>query len=118
MRSLALVITTGYLIINSFPPAVAETATYYADRFQGQRTASGEIYSGSEMTSAHPSLPLGTQVRVTNLQNGRSVVVRVNDRCHCGIDLSKAAAEEIDLIQAGRTEVRVDILPSKVFVDF
>src|ERR1700741_3187623 len=58
------------------------TASYYADKFNGRRTANGEIFSNNEMTAAHNTLPLGTYVKVTNLRNGRSVIVRITDRLH------------------------------------
>jgi rare lipoprotein A len=90
--------------------AFAQRATYYSDAYQGKRTASGEVYNMQSLTAAHPSLPLGTVVRVTNLTNGRSVVVRVNDRCRCGIDLSRAAAREIDLLHAGVAQVAINIV--------
>jgi rare lipoprotein A len=108
---LTLISLVGSLALALTSPAIAQTATYYADSFQGRRTASGEIFNTWDMTSAHPNLPFGTRVRVTNLQNGRSAVVRVNDRCHCGIDVSKAAAKELGLMQAGRAPVKVEILP-------
>src|SRR2546426_3836687 len=59
------------------------TASWYGDYFQGKPTASGEPYNMYDLTAAHPTLPLGSFVRVTNLRNGRSVVVKVNDRPHC-----------------------------------
>jgi len=80
-------------------------ASYYADRMQGQRTASGERYDKAQLTAAHPTLPFNTLVEVTNLANGKSVVVKINDRMprnrHVIIDLSRAAAKEIDMIRAG-----------------
>jgi rare lipoprotein A len=92
-----------------FVPAAAqaETATYYSDAYQGSPTASGEIYSTSGYTAAHPSMRLGSYVRVTNLNNGRSVDVRINDRCSCGIDLSRAAAGQIGLLSSGVAQVSV-----------
>jgi rare lipoprotein A len=90
--------------------AFAQTATYYSDAYQGSRTASGERYDVNGYTAAHPSLPLGTRVRVTNLNNGRSVVVRVNDRCRCSIDLSRAAARDINMIQSGVARVSINVL--------
>lgn len=81
-------------------------ASYYADRFAGKRTASGEAYDPSDFTAAHRSLPFGTHVRVTDVANGRSVVVRINDRGPWGkgrlIDISRAAANEIGLARRGR----------------
>jgi rare lipoprotein A len=90
--------------------AFAQRATYYSDSYQGLRTASGERYDMNGYTAAHPTLPLGTRVRVTNLNNGRSVVVRVNDRCRCGIDLSRAAARDINLLHVGVAQVAINIL--------
>ncbi|HEU5210278.1 MAG TPA: septal ring lytic transglycosylase RlpA family protein [Longimicrobiales bacterium] len=94
-------------------------ATYYADRFEGRRTASGVSFRQSEPFAAHRTLPFGTVVRVINERNGRSVVVRVVDRGPWGsiakrrntiIDLSRSAAEQLGYIRAGRTPVRVEVL--------
>jgi rare lipoprotein A len=74
-------------------------ASYYADALQGRRTASGELFDMHALTAAHRTLPFGTRVEVTNLENGRSVVVRINDRGPYAegrvIDLSQAAAREL-----------------------
>nr|WP_279232081.1 septal ring lytic transglycosylase RlpA family protein [Thermus albus] len=87
-------------------------AVWYGPGFHGKRTASGEVYDMHALTAAHPSLPFGTRVRVTNLKNGRSVVVRINDRGPFGgryiIDLSYAAAKAIGALSA--TRVRVEVL--------
>ncbi|MBQ1498214.1 MAG: septal ring lytic transglycosylase RlpA family protein [Sphingomonas sp.] len=84
-------------------------ASYYADRFAGRRTASGEAYDPSDFTAAHRSLPFGTRVRVTDIGSGRSVVVRINDRGPWDkgrlIDISRAAANEIGLARRGRGTV-------------
>ena len=84
-------------------------ASWYGPRFHGRRTANGERFDMNELTAAHRTLPFGTLVRVLNVQNGREVVVRINDRGpHVRgriIDLSKAAAAEIDLLQAGEALV-------------
>jgi rare lipoprotein A len=89
-------------------------ASYYAKRFHGRKTANGERFDVQGMTGAHRSLPFGTRVKVTNLKNGRSVVVRINDRGPYGrgrvIDLSPAAARRIDMIQAGIVPVTVEVL--------
>ena len=98
------------------PSARVETgqASWYGTPHHGLRTASGEIYNMHALTAAHPSLPLGTQVRVTNLKNGRSVDVRVNDRGPIVrgriIDLSYAAARRLDAIQDGAFAVRLRVL--------
>lgn len=87
-------------------------ASYYNDKHEGKKTASGEIFRQEKFTAAHRTLPFGTMVKVTNLSNGRSVTVRVNDRGPFAkgrlIDLSKAAAREIDLIKMGITKVSIE----------
>ncbi|UCE08785.1 MAG: septal ring lytic transglycosylase RlpA family protein [bacterium] len=89
-------------------------ASYYAMKFKGRQTASGEIYDPYKMTAAHPSLPFGTKVRVTNLYNKASVIVRINDRGpHIKsriIDLSYAAAQKLDIIQKGIADVVVEVI--------
>ena len=89
-------------------------ASYYAAIHAGRRAASGEIYDPSELTAAHRTLPFGTRVRVTNLVNDRSVVVRINDRGPFRrgriIDVSRAAARKLDFIREGLTRVRVEVL--------
>jgi rare lipoprotein A len=89
-------------------------ASWYGPGFHGNRSASGEVFNQNALTAAHRNLPFGTQVRVTNLNNGQSVVVRINDRGpYSGgrvIDLSAAAARAVGLIQAGVAPVSVDVL--------
>ncbi len=89
-------------------------AAYYSNVFQGRKTASGARYDKNRLTAAHNRLPFGTRVRVTNLKNGESVVVTINDRGPHGgrriIDLSRAAAERIGLIHDGIGRVRLDIV--------
>ena len=91
-------------------------ASWYGPDFHGERTATGETYDMNAMTGAHPTLPLPAWVRVTNLENGRSVVVRLNDRGPFSknriIDLSRAAAEQLDMIRAGTAKVEVRSLAS------
>ncbi|WP_288007562.1 septal ring lytic transglycosylase RlpA family protein [Thermonema sp.] len=87
-------------------------ASYYADKFNGRKTASGEIFDNSRMTAAHRTLPFGTYVKVTNLANGKSVVVRINDRGPYAhgriIDLTKAAAIQLDMVRTGTAKVLVE----------
>lgn len=89
-------------------------ASWYGKKFQGRTTASGERYDMFKMTAAHRTLPLPSYVRVTNLSNGRSVIVKVNDRgpFHAGriIDLSYAAAHRLDIIRHGHAEVQIEAL--------
>ncbi|MBD2094717.1 septal ring lytic transglycosylase RlpA family protein [Trichocoleus sp. FACHB-591] len=89
-------------------------ASWYGPGFDGNRSASGEIFNQNALTAAHRDLPFGTKVRVTNLDNGRTVVVRINDRGPYAfdriIDLSAAAAQVLGLIHSGVAPVRVDVL--------
>lgn len=89
-------------------------ASFYADKFEGRTTASGEIFSQSKLTAAHKTLPFGTNVKVTNLANNKSVVVIVNDRGPFVpgriIDLSLAAAKILGFIDTGVTDVTVEVL--------
>jgi rare lipoprotein A len=89
-------------------------ASWYGAKFHGRTTASGEPYDMTDMTAAHPSLPFGTKVRVTNLENGRSVVLRINDRGPFAerriIDVSREAAERLGFLGAGLARVRVEII--------
>ncbi len=90
------------------------TASFYADKFEGKKTANGEIFTQKGLTAAHNSLPLGTWIRVTNLSNHKVVVVKVNDRLHRNnprlVDLSKKAAKTLGYTSRGLTKVRVDVL--------
>ncbi|MGP9824215.1 septal ring lytic transglycosylase RlpA family protein [Ectopseudomonas khazarica] len=89
-------------------------ASYYGQAHHGKRTASGERFDQHALTAAHRTLPFGTRVRVTNLNNERSVVVRINDRGPFVrgriIDLSRAAAERLDMLRAGVVPVRLQAL--------
>jgi rare lipoprotein A len=93
------------------------TASYYANKFQGRKTANDEIFDQHKMTCAHNRLPFGTWLKVTNLRNGRSVVVRVNDRLHPRnkrlVDLSRAAAAKLGYLGHGLTRVKVEVLGKK-----
>jgi rare lipoprotein A len=90
------------------------TASYYANSFNGKKTANGEIFSQKKFTGASNSLPLNTWVRVTNLRNGKSVVVKITDRMHKKmkrvIDLSRVAAGQLSYISDGLTKVKVEQL--------
>lgn len=91
-------------------------ASYYASRFSGKSTSSGEVFSNARMTAACNSLPLQSFVRVTNMHNHRSVIVRINDRMNDSnsrlIDLSQAAARKIGMIRRGIIRVRMVLLRS------
>ncbi|MEM6523633.1 MAG: septal ring lytic transglycosylase RlpA family protein [Bacteroidota bacterium] len=92
-------------------------ASFYADKFKGCKTASGEKYIPSKLTAAHKKLAFGTLVKVTNLKNGKSVKVTINDRGPFVkgriVDLSKAAAKKIDMLNDGVVDVELKILKSK-----
>jgi rare lipoprotein A len=92
-------------------------ASWYGKKFHGRRTSSGEKYDMFQMTAAHKTLPIPTYARVTNLENGRSVVVRVNDRgpFHHGriVDLSYTAAHKLDLIKHGSAEVELEVVDAR-----
>jgi rare lipoprotein A len=106
------------------PPAPAGASSlpmkgicvYYNDKFQGHVVASGEKYDKEALTAAHKKLPFGTMVKVTNLRNNKSVVVRVNDRGPHGgskakiIEITSRAAMEIDMIQEGKAKVQIEIV--------
>jgi rare lipoprotein A len=102
--------------VNYFPEGNVQTgiASWYGEEFHGKSTSSHEIYDMNDLTAAHNSLPLGTYVMVTNLDNGQSVVVRINDRGpfvkNRVIDLSYAAARAIDLVGPGTAPVKLEVL--------
>jgi len=89
-------------------------ASYYGAKFHGKKTASGEKFNMYAMTAAHRSLPFGAKVKVTNLDNGKQVVVRINDRGPWKegrvIDLSRAAAAKLDMIDSGLARVRIEVV--------
>ncbi len=92
------------------------TASYYAAKFHGRRTASGETFDLNGMTAAHRTLPFGTKVRVINARTGASVIVRINDRGPFTkgrlIDVSRAAAEKLGIVGAGHGTVELELLDS------
>ena len=94
----------------------AGVASYYGSRFHGRRTANGERFDMNAMTAAHKRLPFGSRVRVTNPRNGKSVVVRINDRGPFTrgrtIDLSKAAAQRIGIVSRGHGQVELELVDS------
>jgi len=89
-------------------------ASFYADKFEGRETASGEKYRHNKLTAAHKTLPFGTLVKVTNLTNNKSVVVMVNDRGPFVegriIDLSRSAAQDLDFVLYGLTKVKLEVI--------
>jgi rare lipoprotein A len=102
--------------VAAIPAGQIGRASWYGEAHQGRRTASGDVFDMYQLTAAHPTLPLGSRARVTNLNNGRSVDVRVNDRGPVIpgriIDLSYAAAQALGAVSAGIVRVRVIPLPN------
>ena len=95
-------------------------ASFYSKNLDGTKTATGEVFKNSKFTGASNHVKLNTWVRVTNLSNGNTVIVRINDRMHPRmakkgrvIDLSRAAAAELDFIKNGLTKVQLEIVPAK-----
>ena len=86
-------------------------ASYYSETYNGKKTANGEIYNSSDYTAAHKTLPFGTKVKVTNLSNGKTVKVRVNDRGPYVsgriIDLTRTAARKIEMVNTGVVKVKI-----------
>lgn len=93
------------------------TASYYHSKFEGRKTSSGQLYDGTKYTAAHNGLPLNTWIKVTNLRNKRSVIVKVNDRLHHKndriVDLSRVAAQDLGYMGRGLTRVKVEVLGKK-----
>lgn len=93
-------------------------ASWYGPGFHGRTTASGERFDQNDLTAAHRKLPLGTEVKVTNLKNGRSIVVEINDRGPYidgrVIDVSKAAARRLGIVEEGVAKVRIEATPQQM----
>lgn len=93
------------------------TASFYADKFTGRKTATGDNYDPQKFTAACNVLPLGTWIKVTNLKNNKSIIVRINDRLHANmnrlVDLSKVAADQLGYMQRGLAKVKVEVLGLK-----
>lgn len=111
----ALAISAGAIALGANPAhASCGEASYYGPGLFGNRTASGEILRPGSMTAAHPYLPLGTWVRVTNQRNGRSISLRINDRGpYVGnrvIDVSTAAASKLGMLASGVANVCISLL--------
>lgn len=112
--------STTAVIAQKVNPPKTGVASYYATKFQGRKTASGELFDNAAMTAAHNTLPMGTYIKVTNLRNNKSVVVRVTDRLHAAnrriVDLSQTAAKKLGYYHWGLCKVKVEVVP-KNYVD-
>ena len=106
---------------NKDKPAVKKTfygqASFYSNKFNGRKTANGEIFSQSKFTCACNVLPMGIWIKVTNLRNGKTVIVKINDRLHPKmkriVDLTSAAAKKLGFTSAGLTRVKVEVFGKK-----
>ena len=113
-----VVVALAFLVLSMAGIAVAQSeegvANFYKDSFQGKKTSSGEPYDKNGLTAAHKKLANGTKVKVTNVANGKSVVVTVNDRLGASspavIDVTRRAAEELDFVKAGKATVKLEVV--------
>jgi rare lipoprotein A len=107
--TLAILGTTGIATAQS----EEGVANFYGDKFQGKKTASGDVFDKNGLTAAHKKLAFGTKVKVTNVDNGKTVVVTVNDRMAASnpavIDVTRRAAEELDFVKTGKAKVKVEV---------
>ena len=96
------------------PRILYGTASFYANKFQGRLTANGEIFDQGKMTAACNVLPFGTWIRVTNLRNSRSVIVRINDRLHPRmtrlVDMSRIGSQKLNYLSSGLARIKVEVL--------
>ncbi len=121
MRVLSIfVVVTFFMIVcqkGYAQTAEIGMASFYNDKFEGKTTASGELFSQSKLTAAHRTLPFKTKVRVTNLDNRKSVIVIINDRGPFVkgriLDLSKKAAVKLDFIDKGVAKVKLEVVKDK-----
>ena len=102
---------------DSIPPAQRGIASFYAKKFEGRRCASGEVFRHDSLTAAHKTFVFGTFVKVTNLNNDITVIVRINDRLpkrsKRSIDLTRKAARQLNFIRQGLTQVKLEVLTEK-----
>src|SRR6478609_3516083 len=114
MRKLLFVLILQCVVGSAMAQTQTGKASFYADKFEGSPTASGEKYKHNKLTAAHKSLPFGTKLRVTNVANNQSVEVVVNDRGPYVdgrvIDLSRSAAEKLGFINQGLAEVKIEVI--------
>ena len=111
--SILLAAAVSFMVMGSnIVSAETGYAVHYSNKFQGKKTASKEIFDQNKLTAAHKKFPFGTKVKVTNLENDRSVIVKINDRMATRnsnvIDVSKRAAKELGFIKQGRARVSLE----------
>ena len=117
LRTILAITATLCLFCTPMKAQTEGLASYYANKFHGRRTSNGSIYDKNAYTCAHRTLPFGTMLKVTNLRNNKSTIVKVNDRGPFAhkriIDLSYAAARDIDIIRSGVGRVRIERIDSR-----
>ena len=114
MKKLIFLLLSFLSALSGYAQVQTGKASFYADRFEGSRTASGEKYKRNKLTGAHKTLPFGTKVKVTNLSNNESVIVVINDRGPYVegriIDLSRAAADKLRFLSQGLADVQIEVV--------
>lgn len=114
LLSILMVATFFYLSVPSFSQQISGKASFYSNNLHGKRTASGEKYDKNKYTAAHKTYPFGTKLKITHITNGKSTLVTVNDRGPYSkmrlIDLSYAAAKELDLVASGIGDVIIEVV--------
>ena len=117
MRFYTAIFFIFILLSASFSDTKKGSASYYSSSFNGRRTASGEVFNNNLLTAAHKSLPLGTMVKVSNVKNDSTVILKVNDRLSKNsshiIDVTLAAAKKLNFVRNGIASVLVDVLTTK-----
>src|SRR5262245_25366494 len=110
---LVMLSTMSVAVMAVAQPAETGVASFYSDKFQGKKTSSGEAYDKSGLTASHKTLPYGTKVKVTNVANGKSAVLTVNDRMaksnKAVVEVSRHAAEELGFVKSGKAKVKVEV---------
>jgi len=113
MATVVVLAVLGVAAIVAAQASEEGVANFYSDKFQGKKTSSGEVYDKDGLTASHKKLPYGTKVKVTNVENGKSVVVTINDRMKTSnpavIDLTRRAAEELGFAKAGKAKVKLEV---------
>jgi len=113
MATIVVLAVLGVATIVAAQTSEEGVANFYSDKFQGKKTSSGEVYDKDGLTASHKKLPYGTKVKVTNVENGKSVVVTINDRMKSSnpavIDLTRRAAEELGFAKAGKAKVKLEV---------
>jgi rare lipoprotein A len=114
MKKLFYTLCLNFMLVSVFAQVQTGKASFYADKFEGSYTASGEKYKHSKLTAAHKSLPFGTKVRLTNVANNQTAEVVINDRGPYVedriVDVSKAAAEQLGFVNQGLAEVKLEVI--------